>query len=380
MTASDSRFLYFFLFLPQGMIVPFLTPWMVAKGIPMAIAGGLLAFSYLSKAIVNPYVGRLSDRIDPLVLLRVMALGTALLYLALPLAGWQVAIVIIAAVYLVQPGMYPICERVAADIVLRTGASYGRMRLWGSTGFAVGGVVFGWAAGSTGLESLNSWIAGCFLAACLLCLFIGRPVTAKRAVGGLSDFRSLKGHAGPVFAGSLCQASNAFLYSFGGLYLLTHGWQTHEVALLWSLGIAFEIAALSAPLDRLRLGPQQMLALSATFTAVRWTIFAFSTSFAVLAVAQVLQAFTIGVNNTAFMSYVNSRAVDERIRGSLIGTYGALANGLLMGSLVLVSSLLYPLIAQYCFAVMALAALVAGAIALVSIPPAMGSRPVRYGG
>jgi MFS transporter, PPP family, 3-phenylpropionic acid transporter len=353
--------LYLLLFLPQGIIVPFLPLWMVAQEVPLQVAGVLIASSYVWKTLVNPVMGRLSDRMDTSALIAALALLTATLYFLFPMgSGWLWVAALMSVIYVVQPGMYPLCERLAVDESLESRISYGRFRLWGSVGFAAGGVMFGWAANLYGLKSLNIWIAALFGAVSMTAfIFLRRPGQQKRHALSVPTKKLLKDHYPALISGASIQASNAFLYAYGGVHLVRNGWTSLEVGLLWSVGIAFEIAALATPAKILQLVSVRMLFLMAgVFTAIRWVIFSAAISFPILAAAQLLQAFTIGVNNIAFMTYINGPEVDSQTRGALVGLYASLANGAFMGLMILICNFLYPRVDSACFLLMAALAFV----------------------
>lgn len=381
---SRVRWLYFCLFLPQGMIIPFLPAWMAERSIPLSVIGGLLALSYILKIIVNPAIGRLSDLTGSRPILIGLAITTAGLYglLALPSWSWTVAVVILVAIYIAQPGQYPLCEHVAADVSKVTGTAYGSMRMWGSIGFALGGLACGRLIDQQGTQYIGLWIGGGFLAAAVVAAGrdrIREPIGQVESAARKRSDAVWRAHWAVLAAGSLVQSSNAFLYGYGGIYLLSRGWDAFSVGSLWAVGIAFEVLALAYSRFFISRATVRTLFIAAAIaTSARWVVFASTSTYVVLAAAQSLQALTIGVTNAALIAYVNSGAVPQSMRGSVLGLYGALANGAAMGLMVLVCGWIYPHADGYSFLLMACVAL-AGAGCAALIRQCTGNKviPVR---
>ena len=367
--AAFPSLLFFFLFLPQGVILPFLPLWLSAKGLSIESIGLLYAANYALKSVVNPVVGYGADVVlGPRRTLILILAATGALYLFLDLAGTNAAAIaiLVLAIGIVQPGAYPICEQIAAATGHRHGIQYGRLRLWGSVAFAIGSLAAGSLISLIGVENTNLWIAFGFGLALFVVTTFGSGSAQRVPPQLASEPLSLNWPLVAAIAiGCLIQGSNAFMYGFGGIYWSAMGLSGTEIGVLWAVGIVSEIAFLALAGQLTRHNSIWILfAATGMCTAVRWIIFATTSSYGVMLAAQILQGFTIGLNNIAWVAYVNARVSQGR-RSFVFGLYGALANGVVLGAGVYLSGRLYAATGLNGFYLMAAMAAGASLIAVV---------------
>ncbi len=115
-------------------------------------------------------------------------------------------------------------------------------------------------------------------------------------------------------------------YSFFSLYL-KHTFPAAGVGTLWAIGAAAEVATVwfSGPLIR-RWGIRLVLLVSLAAISLRLGLFVAAPTIAIVAVAQLLHAFTFGTFHTVSVAYVTTK-----IEGGRRGVGMAVYNGLCIG-------------------------------------------------
>jgi MFS transporter, PPP family, 3-phenylpropionic acid transporter len=347
LTSRTAQF-YLFLYLSQGVIIPFFPLWLTGRGLTKEQVGTLLSLSYLPKLISNPLLAHFSDRSGEIKRLIVAALAAAaalhLLYLIdLRFAGLLAVAVLAAAC---MSAVFPLWERYAVLASRLRGLRYGRARLWGSLGFGAGTLAVGQLTGHVGSDWILPIIL-CLLGACLLAVARLPDLRAsadRPAPAGAPPFRLLLKNRSLVWvivACAILQSTNGFLYAFSTIFWIERGLSPALIGVLWATGITFEVGFfLIGHRFLARFGPLNTLLAAAALTAVRWTVLGATSSLPALLAAQVLQAFTIGANNMALMAWIAERA-DQRCQASAIALYIALAMGVLIFATISLSSLLY---------------------------------------
>ena len=330
----------------SGLFLTYAPLWLQGLGYG-TLAIGTLATFQAGTRLVGPYAwGWLADHLGSRTQLLRWAVGLALLsslgYLGPNAWPWIVAVTV--ALFLCTAGVLPLNEAALAHLVSREGSGaldagrYGRVRLWGSIGFIV-------AVSGSGF--LLEWLGVArfpLLVVVLLALLLGAttrlplvrepPHTGTVAIGALAVLRRppVAWFFASVFFTVL---GHAALYVFFSLYLVSLGYSTATVGLMWALSVAVEVAWFwfqGRWVDRLSL--HGWLVLAAIVTALR---FAATASFAdvawVLVAAQCTHAITFAAQHTACIGVIN-RHFPGRLRGrgqalySLLG-YGA--SGLIGG-------------------------------------------------
>ena len=116
-------------------------------------------------------------------------------------------------------------------------------------------------------------------------------------------------------------------YSFFSLYL-RQSFPAVNVSLLWAIGPLAETVTIwfSGPLIR-RWGIRTLLVVSLAAISVRLGLFIIAPSIAVVALAQLLHAFTFGTFHTAAIAFINGK-IGHEDRGVGMAIYGAGAGSL----------------------------------------------------
>jgi PPP family 3-phenylpropionic acid transporter len=334
---------YFFLFITFGILGPYLQLYLSVRGFSPARIGILLGCLECSGFIGPIVLGRLADRHSAyrgLLSAGLVVTLATFVFLEFSTRFWiyVVGMIIMGFAY---RATIPLLDSLVGKILPDPMHQYGRLRVAGSIGFVFISLVLGLSTLSAGNSSLGIIVAFgvSALFAALAVGFLphvpGRGDPASRAtpqeLGGNS--RSIStGTLSPAFWAVMCiiflgRFGIGAYYSFFSLYL-QHAFPGTSVSLLWAIGALAEIPTifLSGTLIR-RFGFVLMFSLSLAAISVRLALFTVAASIPVLAVAQLLHAFTFGSFHSTAVAYINSTISLER-RGVSMAIYTAFGVGL----------------------------------------------------
>lgn len=303
-----------------GVMMPFLPPLLLARGLSPADLGTVLAAGSALKLLAGPLGGRLADRLgDPrLVLICCTATATICATGFGLLSGfWAVLCVNLALAAALAP-----TTALADSMALRAareppGFDYGRARAAGSASYILAAVLAGGLVGALGAVSAAWCIAAMFALGALAALLLPRADGTGK--GGASGFRAalaLPWLRRLMLIAALMQGSHAAYYAFGSIHWQRLGFDAGVIGLLWGWGVVAEVALFVWGRGVAeRLGVRGLILLAAGAGLLRWPIMAESTTLPPLIFAQALHALTFGAMHLAAI-----RLLQQRIPGSLGGT------------------------------------------------------------
>jgi PPP family 3-phenylpropionic acid transporter len=305
------RALYFAYFAFVGIVSPYLSLWLDARGLSIAEIAVLMALPQALRIVAPPFWGWLADRGGRRVaLLRAASIAALAVLLAFPLASRTVEYgAAMLALYFLTAAVMPIGEAIALDLSGGDAGRYGRLRLWGSVGFVVTVLAGGPLLDAFGIGALP-WlmVATMALLAAVTLRLPDRP--APRAARAAMPVRDrLREPAVVAFLASafLMVFAHAALYSFFSLFLERNGYGTTAIGAIWGIGVAAEIALFTMQ-RRLfdRLSAMRLLAFSFLVSALRFAMVAASGgALWVLLWAQLMHAVTFGLHHSASMAVLH---------------------------------------------------------------------------
>lgn len=371
--------LYFTLFLPMGLYLPFFPLWLDYLSFSHAEIGLIVGIPVILRVFTTPWLtaqaDRSRDRVHMLIAITVVALFLAALHLFAQ-SFWSVLLlsVILAVAWAPQ---IPIADSIAVSGVRRYGAEYPKMRVWGSISF----LVMNLAAGAM-MEHLSPgafpWILlGSYLAVLIWGLFGAPRIGQKRELGDKPLSLSEKKHylASPYFVLTLIavacsQGGHSFLYTFGTIEWQRNGFSGGTIGLLWSfsvlaeVGIFFTFARLIKHLSGMKL-----MMIVACFGVLRWGMMAHGDLYGhilpVYLALQALHAFTFAASYLVLQKVI-ADTIPEELSGAAQGlSYFAL--GAMMGLGSILSGPLYAAFGEKGFWAMALLSIVGLIAASVNV-------------
>ncbi|SEG30194.1 MFS transporter [Bosea lathyri] len=297
-------FLYAALFFELGVNLPFFPLWLRASALEDSVIGIVLAAPLLTRIVANPIVAAFVDRTGRMAAALVacsvlVVLGTALLAFAHGFVQILLLVVVIASA---QGPLIALTDAVTLRVLSRLHAAelrYGRIRLWGSAGFALANIVAGWM-----LDWLpTSSIIGMLLISALVTALAAIAIAGVRApelapsatiaVGRL-DRPWLLGFT--IAGAALVQASHAAVYAFSALHWQSSGMSGAAIGGLWAVGVVSEIVLFSV-VGHALIGSAALLLGSAAIATIRWSGMALDPHLGFLVGLQLLQGVTFGMTH-----------------------------------------------------------------------------------
>ncbi|HUW97455.1 MAG TPA: MFS transporter [Acidiferrobacter sp.] len=331
---------YWFYFSALGALVPYWPLYLQAHGFGPRALGDLMALLALSR-IVAPYAGGfLSDHFGHRVaIVRAAALLAFGVFLLMPIAHTFLAVGAVMMGF--SFFWYATLAPLEASTLAFHGDHYGRVRLWGSIGFIVVVLSLGPVLDHYGASVIVPAIALLLFGLWLSTLGLPRltPVTGETArltvKVGLIPF---------LIACFLMQVSYGPYYTFYSVYLAHYGYSKTAIGGLWALGVICEVLVFwQAGRLFARFREHELFGFTFALAILRWVMIArFPQSWPLLAVAQVLHAFTFGLYHAVAVRLVGryvgagAKARAQAFYGSAAGAgaaVGAAISGYLWSSL-----------------------------------------------
>ncbi len=362
------------LFVVYGMHVPYTPVWLDWRGLSAGEISAVMAAPFFLRLLITPAIALAADRNgNHRQVLIALAWASLLIALALSQAASFWPILMLAVPLMIcNSTIMPLTETVAMSGVRRSGADYGRMRLWGSLTFVAasfaGGVAVAHYGGGAGVWLV---IIGCALTVMAAHLLPHQAADAAAAPAAGSLWTAAEPLAllrQPAFlaflaVSGLVQAAHATFLTFGTLIWQKQGLSGAWIGALWAIGVFAEVVlfAVSGALVE-RFGPVRLLVIGAAASIARWIAMGFDPGLSLLVPLQVLHGITYGAAHIGAIHFIN-QAVPRHASGSAQALYATVAAGLAMGIATLIAGAIYAVYggASY-FAMSALSvlALVAG--------------------
>ncbi len=249
--ASDSRLwvakLYYLIFFSAiGALAPFFNIYLSGQGLSGAQIGLLGSIPPIIALVANPFWGAISDRwqIHQKVL-ALCAFGAGLLTLPFLIVSgfWPVMLLFVTMIFFRAP-IPSLLDSAVMDMVARTGASYGRQRLFGSIGFVAFSYGLGQILTTRNMDAIF-WLHGLLLA--IGCALLGLMLPVERLphstnlLSGLKQLWRQPGYPNFLIMNVLMGAGAAGFIGFIGLHILDLGGTEAEVGLVYALNAVTEI-------------------------------------------------------------------------------------------------------------------------------------------
>ena len=356
-----ARFILLFslLYAAFGVLSPFFPSFLAARGLDPAAIAVVLAAGTAIRLLTVPLAGRISDRLQAtravLAVCIAVSSATALSYLS-GWGFWPLLLLSLAAAVFLGPvaSLADVLALGAAAQSREPGKNsfdYGWVRGAGSAAFIVGSLIAGQAIGYFGLSITLVLQAGLLaLAAISAAVVPQQPLPTAGATpqpDGQTSLQALRKilaipHYGRIaLVATLVFGSHAVHDSFAVIRWRDAGLGPELISLLWSESVASEVIIflLIGPKLLQRFGPRLVSALCAALGVLRWIVMAQTAWVPALVLVQPLHGFTFALLHLACM-YVLSQIVPSGLAATgltFFSTITAVASVLL----TLVAGLLY---------------------------------------
>ncbi|WP_181410248.1 MFS transporter [Paenibacillus sp. tmac-D7] len=320
--------LYFLYYAAVGIYMPYLALYLQQSGMNGVAIGSTMGLLPVIGVISPLFWGWLSDRWGKTVAVMAILLGGAAFWLILFMSMRQllltVAVLVLITLFI---NAYPsLLDGMTLSYLQTASGQYGRLRVWGSVGYGVGGMIATAVLWRLPMGSL-------FLTAALI-LLLGIAVTLRLKTASPSSADRTGRAQGPRGLGSapfvlfllmafLLQVANSFYGSFFGIYI-------HDVGGTQSaIGIANVISSVCelpffyyASTVVARFGALRTLSAAGLLYALRWGLLGAFPGMATAYSTQLLHGCTFCLYFAAAMDYI-ARSIPERSRTTGIAVFTA---------------------------------------------------------
>lgn len=376
---------YFFYFALLGATAPFIALYFDYLGFSAARIGELIAIPMLMRCLAPNLWAWLADRSQKrLAIVRFGALCTllsfALIFISKSFA-WLALIMVLHAFF-----WHAILAQFEVITLAHLGTQserYSQLRLWGSVGFMLVVIGFGYLFEQIGLEHYP-WAILAVMSGIVLSSFwvpaqplepVRAPV-ARHASQGLGK-TPIKPMVVFLVCVTLMQLSHGPYYTFLTLYLIDLDYSRALIGWLWALGVLAEIGLFVIMPWLLRRMPlKHIIVISLLLAALRWWLLGFyADSLMILLFIQILHAATFGSFHAAAIHFVQ-RYFPAHKQGQGQGLYVSFSGvGGALGALY-AGYAWQALGAAYTFGLAAAVALLAALIMLLALTTADSTQPV----
>ncbi len=334
--ATRLRLFYFAYYGGVGTLLPYFAPYLRGLGFSGEQIGTVQMIGPLVAVPTAIAWATAADRLRAPA--RTLGFATAWAFLAvllLPLARTPIAVGAVLLVYsLADRAVVPLVDSVTVEWAAHhPGATYARIRLFGSVGFAILtsllGVALAWRGDRPGDVLVPMAVAACVGAYALAARRLPVPPEPPHP----PRFREMAGllRDGPLLGllavFSVHWGATAPFHLLFGLFVRDRGLPSSVTGLGMAVGVAAEVVALLAfPRIAARFRPRTVLTVAFAASALRWFLLSRATGAAAIVSLQLLHAFTFGLFWGAAME-VMSRAVPSRLRATGQALFAAVVFG-----------------------------------------------------
>lgn len=348
------RLTLFVYFLGYGIFLPYFSPFLLAQGFRPEQVGQLLAAIMAAKIVAPPLLGWWIDHSNRLMpVLRSMSwLATLLAGLVGVLVATQASfvwwLVVLGVFGLVWQPILSQLDVLTLRLVVGRSHVYSALRAWGSIGFIVSAVGFGWLLDSTPKAQQSVLLIGLLLV-CLLgmALLLSRmpepahqtaaPHQAPRLTADFWHQFRQPALFGFLLMQFLINVAHGVYYAFFSIYLAQHGYSTGVIGLLWALGVVAEIVLFFVlPNFMRRVSVVILLAIALLLMALRWIMIGtLVDSLAWLLLAQLLHAASFGLTHAIGVATIHEHFTGRaQARGQAVLSGFSYGGGAALGLLL----------------------------------------------
>lgn len=309
----NARAMYFFYFMAIGAFLPFINLYYERLGLSGVQIGVLAALPALASSPAALVWGMLADAFHlHRGLFRVALLLAPLAVLALSQTARPAVLAAIVLVYaFVSAPIIPLLDSAALEVSAAHQRTYGDLRVWGTIGWALSAWLIGVLIQRFGIPWLFYGYAGFMGMAFLGSLFQPARLQALRAPlrRSLQGLFAQRGFLLFLLSLFMLTMSTGGVNYFFTLYLDGIGADEGTIGLAWTLAAASEVPVMhwSGAIMQ-RIGATGLLIIAFATYAVRWLLYSFITTPALVLPVQLLHGLSFAAFLTGGVIYVGSRA------------------------------------------------------------------------
>ena len=319
---------------------PYLNVYFSELGLSAFQIGIIVTVVPLASLIWSPFVSAMADRYGKRVqFLQWSMIGWMVMVglVSLPKTFWAI-LPLVFILSLARSPSSPLSDSMIASMAARHGLSYGRMRMWGSAGFALFSIICGFLWTQVGYGPM---FAVAILLALPVIYFSSKlepgPVVNSQERGPILELLRDPGLVTLFVISFLTGASLLSTYIFGGIYMAAIGGNEFMMGLMFGISalIEFPVMLYSGNIIH-RLSSARTMWLSLAVLTLSVLGFALASTPEMLVVAGMVKGVGFGL---FFVTLV--RLIDERAQDEWKSTAQAISGSLWVGLSPLLTSALF---------------------------------------
>lgn len=297
---------YFFYFAVLGTILPYLGLYFQSLNFTAIEIGQLLGIMMFTKVIAPNVWGWLADRTAKHIFwVRIATAITTLAGLGLLVfeSFWPLFFTNMVFSFFWHASLPQFESFTFHCLGAQDKNRYGEIRLWGSIGFIVAVIVFGWQVEHFSINWIPIDLVFLFVLVWASSFLVkdGKPYEDATSDSGFLSILQRPEVLSLLIVSFLVQLSHGVYYAFYSIQLSELGYEKTTIAWLWALGVIAEIAVffwMSQLFSRFSI--RYLILFSIALTVLRWMMIGFGAeSFAILFFAQLLHAASFGLFHAA---------------------------------------------------------------------------------
>lgn len=323
---------YLFYFGSLGALIPYWSLYLKNLGFDAQAIGELIAIILATKIIAPNIWGWIADHTGRHVaLVRLSALLTILCFSGVFLGNSYLWLALVMGMFsFFWNAALPQLEATTLAHLGTQAHRYSQIRLWGSIGFIITVMLFGWLFQYISITLLPIFLISLFSGIWLTSLLVPEKTTTQSSLSSQSFYQVLKRPEviALFLVAFLMLASHGPYYTFYSIYLEEYGYTRNSIGQLWALGVVAEIGIFLI-MHRLliRFPLKHLLIISLALTAIRWILIGYYVeSLPILVFAQLLHAASYGLYHGVAMHLIRQYFTD-RHQGKAQALYGSLGFG-----------------------------------------------------
>ena len=324
---------YFWYFGILGLVVPFLSVFLDARGFTSLEIGEILAVITATKIVAPTLWAQLADKSGKQ--LSIVQVGALLSLLSFSLIIWTInywpLMFSLAMFSLFWTAILPQLEVMTLNSIRKSAKIYARVRLWGSIGFIIVAMLSGELVERYSAEAF-SYIGIVILAGLFISTLMSKQPRVKKLTQ--TDNTSIKNKVFNgnfllfFFAGLMLQMSFGPYYVFFALYLQNLAYSGFLIGIFIAVGVVAEVGIfIFAGLFFKSFSLKTLISVSILLTALRWYIVGhYADSDIAIALSQLIHALSFGLYHSASIAFIQQHFnANQQSRGQAIyigGVYG----------------------------------------------------------
>jgi len=306
---TSLKMLLFHFHATNTIILSFLPLYLKYKGLTGTEIGWVLAIGPFASIISQPFWGYLSDKYKTVKrMLIISVIGMLIFSIVFFQMDSLLAILVFGAFfYFFSSPVGALSDSLAQRRANELGISFGRIRTWGSVGFAFSSLIVGELLARFGIEFIV-WPYVILGTALLLIAFSIQDVEADADPVRFSDIKKLIGNKRFVlflFFMMFITIGHRANDSFIGIYIAELGGSEGLVGISWFVGVISEAAVFAlAALWFRKLHPIGFIIIASILYTIRWFVYGTATSPYLIISLQFLHGLTFGVFYVAAFDYI----------------------------------------------------------------------------